>query len=246
MGSQVLASTQHTTRYRCCVYLLSRRPNKQNFKMKISLVLSLLGLSVCSASPQFGFLGQLFGGGRNRGRQNNRNRPSGGGGGGRCGGGNQPNHQFQGQGYLVSWRLGCSSFTQGGGESFCRSNGMRPISLDNSAKEREFLGLVSSEGQKYFWTGGMVRGRSISWPSGRSYNNVNWSNTGGARPPRPQPDNREGDEVCLAVLNNFYNDGVRLHDVSCHHRKPTICEAQSVESKNHQIWSKIQQPFVVG
>merc|ERR1711874_844905 len=166
MGSQVLASTQHTTRYRCCVYLLSRRPNKQNFKMKISLVLSLLGLSACSASPQFGFLGQLFGGGRNRGRQNNRNRPSGGGGGGRCGGGNQPNHQFQGQGYLVSWRLGCSSFTQGGGESFCRSNGMRPISLDSSAKEREFLGLVSSEGQKYFWTGGKVRGRSISWPSG--------------------------------------------------------------------------------
>ena len=42
---------------------------------------------------------------------------------------------------------------------------------------------------------------------------------------RPQPDNREGDEVCLAVLNNFYNDGVRFHDVSCHHRKPIICEA---------------------
>jgi len=40
----------------------------------------------------------------------------------------------------------------------------------------------------------------------------------------PQPDNREGDEFCLAVLNNFYNDGVRFHDVSCHHTKPTICE----------------------
>ena len=26
---------------------------------------------------------------------------------------------------------------------------------------------------------------------------------------RPQPDNREGNESCLAVLNNFYNDGVR-------------------------------------
>merc|ERR1711874_650355 len=61
MGSQVLASTQHTTRYRCCVYLLSRRPNKQNFKMKISLVLSLLGLSVCSASPQFDSSGSCLG-----------------------------------------------------------------------------------------------------------------------------------------------------------------------------------------
>ncbi len=41
----------------------------------------------------------------------------------------------------------------------------------------------------------------------------------------PQPDNREGNEFCLAVLNNFYNDGVRFHDVSCHHLKPIICEA---------------------
>ena len=73
---------------------------------------------------------------------------------------------------------------------------MRPISIDSSDKEREFLGLVhltrisisfftsthpkvGSEGQKYFWTGGNVRGRSINWPSGRRYNNVNWSNTGG-------------------------------------------------------------------
>ena len=26
---------------------------------------------------------------------------------------------------------------------------------------------------------------------------------------RAQPDNREGDENCLAVLNNFYDDGIR-------------------------------------
>ena len=43
---------------------------------------------------------------------------------------------------------------------------------------------------------------------------------------RPQPDNREGDEFCLAVLNNFYADGIRFHDVSCHHKKPVICEAR--------------------
>jgi len=180
----------------------------------------LSGIALAVAEPQFGFLGNLFGGRGNRGR-----RPQGGngGGGGRCGGGNRPNHSFGGRDYLVSWRLGCTSFTAGGGASFCRQNGMRPISIDSSDKEREFLGLVGSEGQKYFWTGGNVRGRSINWPSGRRYNNVNWSNTGGAG--RPQPDNREGDESCLAVLNNFYNDGVRFHDVSCHHRKPIICEA---------------------
>ena len=79
----------------------------------------------------------------------------------------------------MSWRLGCTSFSHGGGARFCRDNGMRPISLDSSSKEQEFLGLVAREGQKYFWTGGSVRGRTISWPSGRRYNNVNWSNTGG-------------------------------------------------------------------
>ena len=40
-------------------------------------------------------------------------------------------------------------------------------------------------------------------------------------PPRRQPDNREKiqsggeDEACLAVLNNFYGDGIKWHDVAC-------------------------------
>lgn len=100
---------------------------------------------------------------------------------------------------------------------------MRGISLDSAAKEREFLGLVAKDRQRYFWTGGKVNRGNIKWPSGKRYNDVNWSNTGGAK--RPQPDNREGDEFCVAVLNNFYADGIRFHDVSCHHRKPIICEA---------------------
>ena len=95
--------------------------------------------------------------------------------------------------------------------------------MDSASKQREFLGLLQSENQRFFWTGGRVRGRSIEWPSGRSFSSVDWSNTGGAG--RPQPDNREGNEVCLAVLNNFYQDGVKFHDVSCRHRKPVICEA---------------------
>ena len=46
-------------------------------------------------------------------------------------------------------------------------------------KKPDHISQVGREGQKYFWTGGNVRGRSISWPSGRTHNNVNWSNTGG-------------------------------------------------------------------
>ena len=137
--------------------------------MKLSIVLLLAGLSLAAASPQGfgGFVRNLLGGGRNR-PQNNGNRGNrgnrGNGGGGRCGGGNRPNHSFNGRDYLVSWRLGCTSFTQSQAASFCRANGMRPISIDSSAKEREFLGLVGRERQKYFWTGGNVRGRNIRWP----------------------------------------------------------------------------------
>jgi len=182
--------------------------------------LLLSGLAVVSASPQ-GFLGglaNLFGGGGRR-------RPQGGRGGGSCNA-RGPNHRFQGRDYLVSWRNGCSSFTAGEGAAFCRSQGMRAVSLDTPAKEREFTGLVGRENQRYFWTGGNVnhgRNPSIRWPSGRTTTTGLWSNTGGAN--RPQPDNRDGNENCLAVLNNFYNDGIRFHDVACHHRKPVICEA---------------------
>lgn len=178
-----------------------------------------------TGSPQrggfFGGLRNIFRGGRGGGNAVRGGRAQGG---GRCGS-SAPNHRFGGRDYLVSWRVGCTSFTQGEGAAYCRNNNMRPVSLDSPAKEAEFLGLVRNERQKYFWTGGNVnhgRNPSVSWPSGRTTSSGRWSNTGGAG--RPQPDNREGNESCLAVLNNFYNDGVKFHDVSCHHRKPIICE----------------------
>lgn len=45
----------------------------------------------------------------------------------------------------------------------------------------------------------------------------------------PQPDNHDKkqggyEESCLAVLNNYYNDGIKWHDVGCHHVKSFICE----------------------
>merc|ERR1712076_303593 len=133
-----------------------QQQQQQLSSMKFYVALCLVTLT--SASPQFGFLGNLFNGFRGN-RGGGRRPASGGGGGGNCGGGHRPNHQFGGQNFLVSWRLGCSGFTQGQGENFCRANGMRPISIDNSAKESEFTRLVAREGQKYFWshTGGAGR-----------------------------------------------------------------------------------------
>lgn len=49
----------------------------------------------------------------------------------------------------------------------------------------------------------------------------------------PQPDNRAAGEdppspeTCLAILNNFYADGIKWHDVACHHKKPTVCEQRN-------------------
>jgi len=106
--------------------------------MKVVGVLLVSSLMVTLASAQrggfFGQIGNLF------------QRPRGGRqqGGGRCRA-NRPNHKFQGRDYLVSWRDGCTSFSHGAGGSFCRSVGMKPISLDSTAKENHFLDLVARE-----------------------------------------------------------------------------------------------------
>ncbi|XP_071546437.1 L-selectin-like [Panulirus ornatus] len=75
----------------------------------------------------------------------------------------------------------------------------------------------------WFWSGSSVRMR----PTTHRAPDNDWSHTGGFGV--PQPDNREcatgqRNESCMAVLNNYYNDGVRWHDVACHHRKQWVCE----------------------
>jgi len=187
------------------------------------------------ATPQRGFFDgfrNFFRGGRAQ--RPRRPRPNQGGAGANAiaapaaGGGSSGGRQFHtwnNVDYLVSWRQGRRGFGHGAAAAYCRQNGMKPISLDSAAKAREFMNLVQSENEKYFWTGGRLSppNRQINWANGRSTGAFgNWSPTGGAR--RPQPDNREGNEFCVGVLNNFYRDGVKYHDIACHHRKPVICE----------------------
>lgn len=73
----------------------------------------------------------------------------------------------------------------------------------------------------WFWSGS---GAKIGPTTQR--NTGDWSYTGGYG--QAQPDNREAaqgnDESCLSILNNFYNDGAKWHDVACHHLKPFVCE----------------------
>jgi len=164
----------------------------EHFNMRIWIYLLVLGLVAYTVSAQRNSnrnnnnRNNRFRNGRQQGNRNRRpsrnqnaNKRPKAGAAGKCRGGNQPNHKYQGKDFLVSWRVGCSKFTQSEGESFCRANGMKAISIDSSAKEREFLGLVAKDRQRYFWTGGKVNQGNIRWPSKKRYNDVNWSNTGG-------------------------------------------------------------------
>merc|ERR1712223_1489406 len=134
------------------------------------------------------------------------------------------NHEFQGKNYLLTWRMGRNNFDWTGGVRFCQSQGMQLVSLDDKEKTEHFLRLLSTDRSPYFWSGGQVSrdSRTLTWPSGKSEPIARgqhpWSFTGRTG---PQPD---GGERCLAVLNNTYRDGVKFHDVACHHRKPVICE----------------------
>lgn len=65
------------------------------------------------------------------------------------------------------------------------------------------------------------------WEPTRNYINKadrynNWSKSG----PKglTQPDNFTTREACLAVLNNWYNDGVSWHDLECDDHLPFVCE----------------------
>lgn len=63
----------------------------------------------------------------------------------------------------------------------------------------------------WFWTAELQK---LAATTDRRQND--WSENGGIG--QPQPDNRElqqggAPENCLAILNNFYNDGVHWHDV---------------------------------
>ncbi|XP_071535752.1 uncharacterized protein [Panulirus ornatus] len=108
---------------------------------------------------------------------------------------------------------------------YCSSlgQGWQGVSIETKEEDALISSIIYQYKLEYIWTGGYREGYDFAWPSGYPFYGLNWSHTGGNG--YPQPDNREeGGENCLAVLNNFYDDGIRWHDVACHHKKPIICE----------------------
>ncbi|CAH1368087.1 unnamed protein product [Tenebrio molitor] len=156
-----------------------------------------------------------------------------------------------GKGYFFSWRdLALKDVQEDwlGGRNYCRQRCMDLISLETSAENEWIKKRIVDEKVKYIWTSGRlcdfqgcdradlqplpINGwfwtavlQKLAPTTQRDQND--WSENGGIG--KPQPDNREAQqggasENCLAILNQFYNDGVNWHDVACHHRKPFVCE----------------------
>jgi len=134
------------------------------------------------------------------------------------------NYEWEGKRYLLTWRTGRNNFEWSSGLRHCEGQGMRLVSLDTKEKAEHFLSLVEKDRAPYFWSGGQVSrdSRSLTWLNGVTEavrrGQHPWSFTGRTG---PQPD---GGETCVAILNNVYRDGVKFHDVACHHRKPVVCE----------------------
>ncbi|CAB0005565.1 unnamed protein product [Nesidiocoris tenuis] len=162
-------------------------------------------------------------------------------------------HERQnGKGFFFSWKDPSTQGQEEdwlGVRNYCRMRCMDAVSLQNSAKNEYIKQKLIQDKIKYIWTSGRVcdfkdcesrpdlqpkRINGWFWTSDlqklppvtdRVHND--WSESGGIK--RPQPDNREelqngAPENCLALLNNFYGDGIHWHDVACHHRKPFVCE----------------------
>ncbi|XP_045619060.1 uncharacterized protein [Procambarus clarkii] len=188
--------------------------------MKIVLLLTLVGLAACQfqffgRQPQFsgfnGFQRPRAFGGQQFGRQ---------------GFGAQADDTRGGSQYYFSWRHDNGrKYTAGQAHGLCTGlgGGWQPVGISSPDELQYINSIVGSNRLQYIWTGGVRAGAGFRWLNGEPFNVNGWSHTGGLR--RPQPDNREnGQENCLAVLNNFYQDGIKWHDVACHHVKPVICE----------------------
>merc|ERR1719499_308592 len=159
---------------------------------------------------------------------------------------------YNGHNYLLSWKsdLAGTKWDWFNARNYCRKRCMDLVSFE-TRDEYEFIKSHVDSSVPYFWTSGRLCNfdgcdrpdffpKNINgwfWSANQARLNPtngaqfhDWSQTGGFRPPRPQPDNREkeqqngAEEACMAVLNNFYGDGVKWHDVACHHEKPIICE----------------------
>jgi len=178
--------------------------------------------------------------------------------------------RYRNHNYLFSWQSNDASVRSANWDwfnarNYCRKRCMDLVSIE-TADEYEWL-KQRIQGVKYIWTSGRLCNfdgcdrpdffpKNINgwfWSANQARLNPtngtafqDWSFTGGFNPPRKQPDNREQEqqggeqEACMAVLNNFYGDGIKWHDVACHHEKPIVCE----DTEGHLNFARQQFPSI--
>jgi len=178
--------------------------------------------------------------------------------------------RYRNHNYLFSWkssdpRVANAKWDWFNARNYCRKRCMDLVSFETQ-DEYEWVKQRMSD-VKYIWTSGRLCNfdgcdrpdffpkiiNGWFWSANQARLNPtngtafhDWSFTGGFNPPRRQPDNREQiqqngeEEACMAVLNNFYGDGIKWHDVACHHEKPIVCE----DTEGHLNFARQQFPNI--
>ncbi|KAF0292150.1 Asialoglycoprotein receptor 2 [Amphibalanus amphitrite] len=149
---------------------------------------------------------------------------------GRGGPGSGPG--FSGPGrpyYYLSWRDAPPTrmlYTWAEADDICRMEGGQLISVNTREKQSYLSWLFDEEAEdiRSLWTSGKFQTGEFRWADGTavSAGYTRWSRTGPLF--QPQPDNAEGFEDCIAVLNDLYGDGVAWHDEQCSYRHHFVCE----------------------
>jgi len=145
--------------------------------------------------------------------------------------------------------------------NYCRMRCMDLITVE-SRREHDFIGEnMALGGVREVWTSGRLCDKEVDgcdqprfqpynvngwfWAatlgtmgptnnfSGRKFNAWSGSGTTG----RAQPDgilkqDGFGEQACLAVLDNFFNDGLSWHDTKCNDRRHIVCEDLPVGNIN--------------
>jgi len=160
--------------------------------------------------------------------------------------------RFGGHNYYFSWldessKVRNTKWDWFNARNYCRKRCMDLVSFETQ-QEYEWVKGFIDRNVPFFWTSGrkcnfdgcdkpeffpkLVNGwfwsaNQVKMPPTNGNQFHDWSHTGGNGV--AQPDDREHrqggeEEACMAVLNDFYGDGIKWHDVACHHEKPVICE----------------------
>ncbi|XP_042235041.1 uncharacterized protein LOC121874822 [Homarus americanus] len=137
---------------------------------------------------------------------------------------------FQGRAYRFSWcHDGGRSYTWYDASHHCQrlGNGFQAVSIEHPNEDNFVAGVLRTYQVRDIWTSGSKLGSyQWYWETGVSTGYTNWSNTG--RLGRSQPDNADGNEQCLAVVNSL---GIGWHDSRCGTLRPVICETEAFYRK---------------